>query len=379
MEIKNICKFTCEVYKDVSPLVKAGLKELGIEGYNLQSARSIVLREKKRFLGVSNQTVFEEDPLDIFKFHVPVSQEENVFNHLVNKAQLAIPGRGSIYCEEIKYVHNDKSPLKEPKINVISNEKISVQEDLTGICCIVQRGQGEEIVKTILDLGLCVPSVVYGIGTGLRDKLGLLRITIPAEKEVVSIVIDTHEANDVMNYLIDIGRLEQPGKGFIYTYPVKKGIINTKIFRGKMKYAANIEEIISVIDEIKGNSDWRKRDIRFGGGKQGSKRKYLLDMTDLSITCNEGKADDLVKAAMRKGAAGATISKLNHSSLVERQDPNLVSSAREKSTLIIGKNQIDAIISGLIEEGIFDESSSGMIEMKPIPSACTYLGSNTQK
>jgi hypothetical protein len=54
--------------------------------------------------------------------------------------------------------------------------------DLSGIGCILPRGLGDPIARIALELGTCVPAITFGIGTGLRDRLGLLRIAIPAER-----------------------------------------------------------------------------------------------------------------------------------------------------------------------------------------------------
>ncbi len=60
-------------------------------------------------------------------------------------------------------------------------------KELKGITCIVQRGEGDRIAKISLNTGASVPITTHGTGSGVRDKLGLLRITIPPEKELINL------------------------------------------------------------------------------------------------------------------------------------------------------------------------------------------------
>ena len=122
---------------------------------------------------------------------------------------------------------------------------------MTGICCIAHRGDGDLLAKVGLETGSGVPAITFGIGTGLRDKIGLWRVAIPAEKEIVNLVTTSHNAENVMEMMIDIGALDQPGKGFIYLYPIKKGLVDVKAYVGLRRQAASIEQIVTVIDEIK--------------------------------------------------------------------------------------------------------------------------------
>ena len=83
-----------------------------------------------------------------------------------------------------------------------------------------------------------------------------------------------------------------------------------KAYVGLSRQAASIEQIVTVIDEIKGGTRWRRREFS-KYPTSGKKIKYLNDLVNFTLICNEGRATDLIKAAMDAGAGGATISKLN--------------------------------------------------------------------
>ncbi len=366
-------KISCEINQSLSSKMIDALKNCGILSYNIQSGRSVVYREKNVLFGISTKLILEEDPLEIYSFYIPVEMESKVVSSIIRDTDLTTPGHGTIWTEDVTIV----SVINTTKIDTDILEKVSVPivdlpSDLMCISTIVQRGLSESVVKSVLDMGFCVPSVIYGNGTGFRDKLGLLRITVPAEKEVVRIIVSKTDADDAMNTLIDAGKLDQPGKGFIYMYPIKSGLVNTKIFRGKSLHAASIEQIIAAIDTIQGTTEWRKRDSLTLSNKTKN-RKFLSNLVDLTLVSNEGTADDLVKVAMSKGAAGATVSKEKFYSTDETMS-KMVSPAREKSDFIIGKTHEEAIAEVISSEKLFKKDGIGVIELKDVLRACTYLG-----
>ncbi|MBW1675868.1 MAG: hypothetical protein JRF30_02915 [Deltaproteobacteria bacterium] len=371
-EEKKICKITGIFHRGITDTIVEGLETVGIVDYQLAAARTLMLREKKGLFGLYSDTVIVEDPADIMSFLIPAEVEEAVMNLMIDKGDMETPGRGTVFSEEVSIVkahrfcfENEVKPF-EPK------STYHLITELTGICCIVQRGEGNFVARVALDTGTCVPGITFGHGTGLRDKLGLLRIAIPAEKEVINFAASKYDADAVMDLMIDAGKLDQPGKGFIYLYPIGKGLVNTKITRGMPKHAASMEQLIAAVDKIKGGTGWRRRTASEGQDSK-SKRAFLNDLTNLILTCNAGRGEDLVKAAMDVGAAGATISKLKHQCPSD-SELSEISPAREGCNMVVGKNQVGDIVETLDKAGAFDDNSHGQVLVSPIPKACTYLG-----
>jgi hypothetical protein len=149
-------------------------------------------------------------------------------------------------------------------LTVISNEDfVNIGWDSAGVTT------GPVTVPLVLVMGLPMPQVTTGQGTGLRDKLGLIRIALPARKDVVFVVVSDHEATDVLDSLADIGRLDRIGAGFIYESPVVGGVINNLVIRGQ-RHSASIKQIIMAIDELKESTEWRKRAL---GGDEMERRR----------------------------------------------------------------------------------------------------------
>lgn len=370
MEKFELTKITCQIFREAAPRVQKLLREIGVSEYHIQLSKSSVLQEQKGVLFFPSKTVLGEDPLDFYEFYISSGQETAVLSRLIQDLELFIPGRGSAFSERVEL--QEKEPLflnRNVKASLPAAQPF-LAEDLSGICCIVQRGEGNAIVQAALDMGSTVPVVTYGEGTGLRNKLGLLRITIPAEKEIIHVVVGSSDLNEIRDRLIDIGRIDQPGKGFIYDYSVGKGFINSKIFYGKQKYVASMEQVILAIDNISNSTEWRRRFAE--GNREKTSRRFLKGLVKMNVICNDGRAMDLVTAAMAAGAAGATISRAKYINL-DGEVTESIASAREMADMIIGEKNIDVIMAAIENAGLSDSKTRGVVEIKPVNEACTYI------
>ncbi|HOG08145.1 MAG: hypothetical protein M0P04_10000 [Syntrophales bacterium] len=368
---KQVAKITGIVNRGEAVGVIEALAEHGIVDAHLAVGRSDVLHDKKWLFGASERTVIDEDPIEILTFLVDPALEDAALKLVLHAGRLGIAGRGMAFSEtvELLWAHELCAENRTADFTVASD--IPLLSDLALVCCIAQRGEGDRMAMISLDTGTCVPAITFGQGTGVRDKMGLLRITIPAEKEVVHIVTDRHDAEGLMNLMIDVGDLDQPGKGFLYCAPLNRGIVNTKIKRGVTRHAASIEQIVSVIDELKGGTKWRRRSGTAESEDAG--KAYLRDLTDLTMLCNEGRGPELVKAAMAAGAAGATIGRQRH--VRPRQSPlSRLSPARECCNMIVSPEQTPAIGEALRQAGAFDDETHGQVYARPVPKAFTYIG-----
>ncbi|MDP8237801.1 MAG: hypothetical protein P9X24_01810 [Candidatus Hatepunaea meridiana] len=370
---KKLSKISGIFHGGVTSSIVEALNSAGIVDLQLTDARTLMLREKKGPFGIGFETVIVEEHADFLSFLVPSKQEKTAMNLIVDKSKMDTSGRYTIFSEDVRLIKNHDLCQENFIDSTETGKTYTLQTKLMGICCIVYRGEGNHVARVALDTGTCVPGVTFGIGTGLRDKLGLLRITIPAAKEVINLIASSDDAEAVMDMMINAGNLDQPGKGFIFLYPVGKGIINRKVTRELPKHAASMEQIIAAMDEIEGGTRWRLRSMSGKVSESKQKRAYLENLTNLIVTCNEGRGNDLVKAAMSVGAAGATIIKLKHISPSDSEQSK-ISPAREESNLVVGENLVPDIVDAIEKAGGFDDKTHGRILAHPIPKACTYLG-----
>ncbi|HSA34842.1 MAG TPA: hypothetical protein P5077_14035 [bacterium] len=367
-------RITCEVYQEISRTVLSALGSIGIRRPYIQSGRSIMLGERRGGLFSSGTTLLE-DPIDIYSFTVPAERELAVMHRLIQAAMLDQEGRGSIYSEQAERIsRDDECPGDEPPHIAAEPPHYPMIQHLVGISCIVQRGQSDIIVRSSLEMGICVPSVTFGIGAGLRDKLGLIRITIPAEKEVVNLVTTQHDAQGVLARLIEAGKFDQPGRGFIFTYPIARGLLNTRLYVGRHLSAASLGQIVAALDELKGTTAWRRKFTGTSDHARSKKREYMRGLVDLTLLCQEGRAFELSKVAMGAGASGATLSRLRRPVPDDTPPGKVVSPAREKLTMILPAALADPVAAALFGAGICDEGTAGEIFLRPCPEAHTYTG-----
>ena len=104
----------------------------------------------------------------------------------------------------------------------MSKNEIVVLTDASLITCIVQRGRADEVVKAAQEAGAQGATIHFGRGTGVRERLGILGLTIEAEKEFISIVVANDQANRIFDKMYVAAQLDTPGMGFMCVTPLDK-------------------------------------------------------------------------------------------------------------------------------------------------------------
>ena len=366
METEKAAQVTCTVYGPVTDRAMETLKALDVQEYHLQPSRAVVLRRRAGFLGIGAGIVLEEEPADKLLFHVPLTDAKPTVQALVAACELHVPGHGSVVYEEVE-IGRDSAWEEHSITPVPGTEQVVTAGNLASLTCTVQNGRGDRIVKAVLGLGVPMPLVTSGEGSGVRDKLGLVRVTIPAGKDVVHAVASDHESTDILGSLIDTAKMDRVGSGFIYESPITGGVINSMVIRGQ-RHSASIEQLIGAVDKLMESTHWRKRSL---GDDDPVKRKYLYDLVSLTLICNEGCANDLVATALAAGAGGATVSKARHGRM--DGETTAVSAAREVAELVIGKDIMEDVSSSLVAAGVFGEEAAGFVAFKPVTVAYTAV------
>lgn len=96
---------------------------------------------------------------------------------------------------------------------------------LTGvslITCMIQRGMADAVVAAARAAGAQGASVQFGRGAGVRERLGLLSITVEAEKEIVQIMVSRQQQEEVFAAMFNAGKLDTPGMGIMFVTPLEK-------------------------------------------------------------------------------------------------------------------------------------------------------------
>ncbi|PJZ83798.1 hypothetical protein [Leptospira harrisiae] len=358
-------RITAIVHRDLTDIVVAALKLNQIHYFHMEPGRYPVLAKRGWlfFDFYQNQSIIDT-PVTIFEVSSEPSAENFLLSLFRDSAELNVPGHGSVYSQTIEFygpVPTDYILISEEKTKTIGFS------GLTGIFCILPRGSAEPISRLILQNGVAVPTISYGTGTGLRDKLGLLRITIPKEKEILKIVVHSSDAEHAMDFIIEVGRLDLPGRGFIFEFPIGRGLLNTKVSLEGPKQAASMDQIISALDQLYGNMEWRKKSNQF---RQSARHRNYFEGVNVVINCKE-ESIELALANLRKvGVSSSTISlnKLVHS----KNEKNAFTPAREAANILIPKKNLSEVLSVLEETGFFEDEMEGIVYTVEIPRAFSY-------
>lgn len=362
-------KISCAVDAALAPLVEEALEDLTVPEVFVQRGKQVSLADRSGLFGLRPSTAVEESRAWIYRLYVPRESEGAVMRRLAETADLHLPGRGSVYAEDAEVLRSSALEFDPARLASPAADGGAVPERHTILCCIVQRGMAEALTRTVLEMGLCVPLVSFGEGMGLRNKLGLLRITIPVEKEVVYFIVPTHDADLLEGIAVHKARLDRPGQGFIYRSVVRASAVNLRVRRGSRRHAASMEQIVAALDDIRGSAEWR-RTAPSRSRAADPRPKGEGGLVCLSITAEEGSVGDFVRAAMDAGAGGATLLPLERRSYGGEARPR--SHARECCDLIIPEALRERVLRAVEERGLFAPDASGIAEFTAVHRAITY-------
>ena len=98
----------------------------------------------------------------------------------------------------------------------MSDRQIVYLTDAKLITCVLQNGLAEKVLEAAKNCGAQGATVSYARGTGVRDRMGLIGVTIDENKEVLRIIVSAEQAELVFEAMYLAGELDTPGKGIMY-------------------------------------------------------------------------------------------------------------------------------------------------------------------
>jgi hypothetical protein len=354
----------CVADVNITGLLDEALADLALPEVFVQRAKQMFLVDRSGFFGLRPATKQDESRALFYRFYVPLEYEQGVMRRIAEATDLKMGGRGCIFAQRGSVRRGTPLVFDTEKLETLCGSSNSVPpEDYALICCTVPRGIGEPLSAAVLELGVCVPVVFFGNGVGLRDKLGLLRITIPVEKEIIWFLVPRSDTELIERTLIPRARLDVPGHGFLYKIFVHAPVVNLRVRQGKRVHAATMEQVIAALDEVQGSSDWR----RLGTKKSESGTRKKDDSRGLFFIGDEEEVDSFRKTAMENGARGATLNHLemrSYSALAQGQ--TMESNSREFCDIIIPSGIEENIVKHLEETGLLDDGKTCMLKSLPV-------------
>ena len=93
---------------------------------------------------------------------------------------------------------------------------ITYLTDACLITCVVEKDLAEPILEAAKNAGAQGATVSYAVGTGIRERMGLLGVTIDEQKEVIRIIVSKEQSELVFESMYLSGKLDKPGKGIMF-------------------------------------------------------------------------------------------------------------------------------------------------------------------
>ena len=113
--------------------------------------------------------------------------------------------------------------------------EITYLSDVYLITCVVESGLADKIVNSATSVGAQGATINYAKGTGVRDRMGLLGVTIDEQKEIIRIIVSKEQSNRIFEAMYLAGNLDTPGKGIMWM--VKLDRVATHIPKDVIKRA----------------------------------------------------------------------------------------------------------------------------------------------
>ena len=290
------------------------------------SARGTLMQE--RWYQAFLPTISPEQ--EILYFLVPNEDVDRLMEQIVMVGQLRLFGAGSIFavaCEDL--ICTKDFPLWGPGRYTFESVSFAIKfrTDLVNLVHITDRGSGEAVALAALRAGAQGATITYVRGYGLRDRLGLLRITKTHDKELIVVVVDQYDRDAVFEAMAGTGRVAQPGRGLIFQLPISKGLTNLASVFQANKHSASIQQMVRAIDELQGGSDWRARQLLVHDPKAkeftSNRRGLSKDLKMLNIVSTRKDTEVLLSFLLDYGVSGASVSNWRFTA-ASSEDPQAV-------------------------------------------------------
>lgn len=283
------------------------LSELTIPLAFWQFARRGLLNFNTFSAKIFGRPKLDNDRMEIFIFYLPPSLEQSFYQRAIHDLDLTSPGRGSIFSQTIHCYMPQELDYQSIKFEDHDAERL-LSSKTHGITLITGRGEADSISYEVMRNGYTAPNIIFGMGMGTRNKLGLLRVTIPQEKEILSLLTYYQDVPVLLNILRQTARLDLPGKGFLYHYPINFARIDTKTQAQMDFHTASTDQIIAAIDTLMHNTDWRRKSSGYVPASYQEDLSKHSEISCVHIYVPYGSEDKITELAFQFGVTGATMS-----------------------------------------------------------------------
>ena len=93
---------------------------------------------------------------------------------------------------------------------------ITYLTDANLITCVIQKDLAGSVLEAAKNVGAQGATISYAQGTGVRERMGLMGVTIDEQKEVIRIIVSEEQSDIVFETIYLAGQLDKPGRGIMY-------------------------------------------------------------------------------------------------------------------------------------------------------------------
>lgn len=98
----------------------------------------------------------------------------------------------------------------------MAKRNVTYLTDALLITCVVQKDRAELVLEAAKNAGAQGATISYAQGTGIRERMGLIGVTIDEQKEVIRIIVSEDQSNLIFETLYLAGQMDKPGRGIMY-------------------------------------------------------------------------------------------------------------------------------------------------------------------
>ncbi len=90
------------------------------------------------------------------------------------------------------------------------------------IVSIVRKGWGNTVLEASVKAGATGGTVLLGRGVGVNEKDSIFGIPIEPEKEIVLTLTHENQNDAILQEIIRVAELNEPGRGLAFVVPIEK-------------------------------------------------------------------------------------------------------------------------------------------------------------
>ena len=98
----------------------------------------------------------------------------------------------------------------------MATRNITYLTDALLITCVIQKDCAEPVLEAAKNAGAQGATISYAQGTGIRERMGLIGVTIDEQKEVIRIIVSKEQSNLIFEAMYLAGQMDKPGRGIMY-------------------------------------------------------------------------------------------------------------------------------------------------------------------